>query len=147
VFEEDRKFLVFELGEESYAIPILKVKEILGMVNITKVPRMPDYIRGVMNLRGKIIPVIDLRLKFGLTYREYDNRTCIIVVETKTEEKNVLSSIIVDNVNEVIDIDKNNIEHPPQCTNNIQQDFLRGMGKVNENVIMLLDVEKILSTD
>lgn len=144
--EEDNKFLTFGLGEENYAIPILKVKEIIGMMEITQVPKLPHFIKGVINLRGKIIPVIDLRLKFGLPEREYDDRTSIIVVELKTENTNKISGIVVDTVNEVMDIESCDIEPPPQYGVDVDQAFLTGMGKVKDNVIMLLDTNKILST-
>lgn len=145
--EESNKFLTFDLGEENYAIEILKIKEIIGMMDITRVPRLPDFIKGVINLRGQIIPVIDLRLKFGLESRGYDDRTSIIVVEFETENAVLTSGIVVDTVDEVIDIDKGNIEPPPQYGTDVDQAFLTGMGKVNEQVVMLLDVVKILSSD
>jgi purine-binding chemotaxis protein CheW len=143
--KEDNKFLTFVLGEECYAIPILKVKEIIGMMDITTVPRLPDFIKGVINLRGKIIPVIDLRLKFGLPKREYDDRTSIIVMELESENGTTTSGIVVDTVREVLDIYSKDIEPPPQCTKDIDQEFLTGLGKVNDKVIMLLNVDKILS--
>jgi len=140
---KSNKYLTFQLGDESYAIPIIKVKEIIGMMAITNVPRLPDFIKGVINLRGKIIPVIDLRLKFGLNEREYDERTSIIVTELGAST----SGIVVDTVQEVIDIDEGDIDPPPKYGNNIDQEFLLGMGKVNDNVIMLLNVDEILSND
>lgn len=145
--EESNKYLTFGLGEENYAIPILKIKEIIGMMDITKIPRLPDFIKGVINLRGMIIPVIDLRLKFGLDSRDYDDRTSIIVVELKTDDAKITSGIVVDTVNEVLDINQSDIEPPPQCANGVDQAFLTGIGKVKDSVIMLLDVIKILSSD
>lgn len=144
--KEDNKFLTFQLGEECYAIPILKVKEIIGMMDITTVPRLPDFIKGVINLRGKIIPVIDLRLKFGLPKREYDDRTSIIVMELASESGTKTSGIVVDTVQEVIDIEAKDIEAPPQYGTDVDQEFLTGLGKVDDKVIMLLNVDKILST-
>ncbi len=143
---QENKFLTFSLGEEDYGIPILKVKEIIGMQNITNVPKVPEFIKGVINLRGKIIPVIDLRLKFGLDEREYDDRTCIIVVELETQNGIRTSGLVVDMVQEVLDIDDESIEPPPQYGCDVDQAFLTGMGKVDEKVIMLLEAEKILST-
>lgn len=145
--KESSKFLTFDLGEESYAIPILNIKEIIGMMDITRVPRLPNFIKGVLNLRGKIIPVIDLRLKFGLDSRDYDDRTSIIVVELMTTDVVLTSGIVVDKVNEVLDIDTSEIEPPPKYGADVDQAFLTGIGKVKDSVIMLLDVAKILSTD
>lgn len=144
---KDNKFLTFELGEESYGIPILKIKEIIGMMPITEVPRLPDFIKGVINLRGKIIPVIDLRLKFDLKEREYDERTSIIVMELATEGATKISGMIVDTVQEVLDIDDSGIEPPPHYGTDVDQTFLTGMGKVKDSVIMLLNADRILSSD
>ena len=140
---QDNKYLTFQLGQENYAIPILKIKEIIGMMAITQVPRLPEFMKGVINLRGKIIPVIDLRLKFGLEEKDYNERTSIIVMELG----NTTSGMVVDTVDEVIDIEPSDIEPPPQYGNDIDQAFLSGMGKIGENVVMLLNVDKILSDD
>lgn len=143
---KENKYLTFELEQESYGIPILKVKEIIGMMNITHVPRLPEFVKGVINLRGKIIPVIDLRLKFGMEEKDYDERTCIVVVELKTEDGVRTSGIIVDMVQEVIDIDNCNIEPPPKSSGDINNNFLMGIGKIKDKVIILLDAEKVLFT-
>jgi purine-binding chemotaxis protein CheW len=144
---ESNKYLTFGLGDEGYAIPILKIKEIIGMLKITKVPRLPAFIKGVINLRGQIIPIIDLRLKFGLEAKDYDDRTSIIVVELETDSTLITSGIVVDTVNEVLEIDAKDIEDPPKYGTEVNQGFLIGMGKVKDNVIMLLNVMKILSVD
>ena len=144
--KQENKYLTFQLGEEGYAIPILKVKEIIGMMDITEVPKMPEFVKGVINLRGKIIPVIDLRLKFGLEEKSYDERTSIIVVELESEAATKTSGIVVDTVQEVLDINSANVEPPPYGTEG-EQAFLAGMGKVKDKVIMLLDSDKILSSD
>jgi len=144
---QDNKFLTFKLGEENYAIPILKIKEIIGMMVITKIPRLPNFIKGVINLRGKIIPVVDLRIKFGLEERAYDERTSIIVMEIKTENSTKTDGIVVDTVQEVMDIPLENIEPPPKYGNDIGQEFLTGIGKVDGDVIMLLDVDKIFTNE
>ncbi len=143
---QKNKYLTFELDDEGYAIPILKVKEIIGMMQITEVPRLPKFVKGVINLRGKIIPVIDLRLKFGLEEKSYDERTSIIVVELETENSTSVSGMVVDTVNEVLDINDTDIEPPPRYGSDVDQAFLTGMGKVQENVIMLLNADKILSS-
>jgi purine-binding chemotaxis protein CheW len=145
--KDSNRFLTFGLGEENYAIPILNIKEIIGMMNITHIPRLPDFIKGVINLRGQIIPVIDLRLKFGLQGRDYDERTSIIVVELQTRDEMMIIGLVVDKVNEVLNINPSDIEAPPRYGADIDQSFLTGMGKVAEDVIMILDVGKILSVD
>jgi len=144
---QQNKYLTFELDQEGYAIPILKVKGIIGMMEITQVPRLPSFIKGVINLRGKIIPVIDLRIKFGLEEKDYDERTSIIVVEIKTETATSITGMVVDIVNEVLDIDDADIEPPPRYGTDVDQTFLIGMGKVDEEVIMLLDTDKVLSSN
>lgn len=144
---QSNKYLTFTLGDESYAIPILKVKEIIGMMTITKVPKMPEFMRGVINLRGKIIPVTDLRLKFGLPEREYSDRTCIVVIEMDTAMGRSVNGVVVDSVSEVIDIGEENIEKPPGYGGtDEEQEFLTGIGKVRDKVIMLLDTDQILTS-
>lgn len=137
---EGGKFLSFFLGKEEYAIEILKVQEIIGLMPITPVPRMPEYIKGVLNLRGKIVPVMNLRTRFGLNEIEYSEETCIIVVQ----ENQYLMGIIVDKVSEVADIDGNQIEEVPALGTGEQSEYLSGIGKVKEQVKMIVDVEKVL---
>jgi purine-binding chemotaxis protein CheW len=144
---ELNKFLTFTLGEESYGIPILNVKEIIGMMNITHVPSMPKFIKGIINLRGKIISVMDLRLKFGNESREYNDRTCIIVVEMEFSDRIRLTGLVVDAVSEVLFINNEDIELPQACFGNTNQDYLTGIGKVKDKVIMLLEPTKMLSTE
>ena len=145
--KQDNKFLTFKLAEEKYAIPIKKIREIIGMQNITKVPKLPEFIKGVINLRGKIVPVIDLRLKFELDRKEYNERTSIIVIELETQESSLVSGLIVDSVNDVLDITPDAIEQPPKYGTGIDQTFLKGMGKVKDEVVMLIDVDKVFSAD
>lgn len=144
---QKNKFLSFKLDDENYALPILKVKEIIGMMKITKVPSLPNYVMGVINLRGQIIPVIDLRLKFELKQREHDDRTSIIVVEQEREGVKMTSGIIVDTVKEVLDIEDSNIEVSPENNMKTEQSFFEGLGKVDETVVMLIDIDRILDTD
>ncbi len=138
------KFLTLLLGNETYGIPILKVKEIIGMMTITHVPKMPDYLKGVINLRGKIIPVIDLRLKFGMADRDYDDRTCIVVTEIQAEFGPKLSGLVVDTVSEVLDIAPSSVE-PPPSSSQAEQEFLTGLGKVKDKVVLLVDIDRILT--
>ncbi|MCK5130056.1 MAG: chemotaxis protein CheW [Clostridiales bacterium] len=142
----DNKFLTFKLKDERYGIPIIKIREIIGMLDITSVPRLPSFIKGVINLRGKIIPVVDLRLKFGIEEIEYNERTSIIVVELTAETDTNTIGIVVDTVQEVLDIDASDIEPPPKYGTDVEQAFLIGIGKVKDEVIMLLDADNIFSS-
>jgi len=139
------KYLTFKLGAEIYGLEILKVQEIIGLMPVTQVPRTPHYVRGVVNLRGKVIPVVELRKKFDLEPREDTDRTCIIVVQIKGAERDVTMGIIVDEVSEVIDVRADQIEPAPPMGSQVDTEFILGMGKVGENVIILLDVDKVLS--
>jgi len=142
---QDGKHLTFSLGKEEYGLPILKVKEIIGMMEITHVPQTPDFIKGVVNLRGKIIPIMDLRLKLAMQEREYNERTCIIVVEVKINDAKRLMGIVVDTVSEVINIQQNDIEPPPEYQTKVDKGFLTGMGKIKGKVVMLLNIEQIVN--
>jgi len=145
VLAQPGKYLTFELAAEVYGLEILKVQEIIGMMNVTRVPRTPDFVRGVINLRGKVIPVVDLRLKFSLDRTEDTEKTCIIVVQVTRDDTQVTMGIIVDEVSEVIDVTGEQIEPPPSFGAAVDADFIMGMGKVNQKVVMLLDVDKVLS--
>jgi purine-binding chemotaxis protein CheW len=136
------KYLTFKLAEEEYGVEILKVREIIGVMDITAVPRMPMYMKGVINLRGMVIPVVDLRLKFELEEAEHTEQTCIIVVDVGRE-----IGIIVDTVSEVLDIEGSNIEPPPAMGGSVDTSFILGMGKVSDTVKILLDIDKVLTTD
>ena len=140
--EEESKYLTFKLSSEEYGVEILKVREIIGLMDITAVPQMPVYMKGVINLRGKVIPVIDLRLKFGLDEAEHTEQTCVIVVDVGKE-----IGIIVDTVSEVLDIAGDNVEPPPDMGGSVDSSFILGMGKVGDAVKILLDIDKVLSTD
>ena len=135
------KYLTFVLADEEYGLEILKVREIIGIMDITAVPRTPDFVKGVINLRGKVIPVIDLRLKFGMEEAERTEETCIIVVDVEGIEM----SIVVDKVSEVLDIAIDEIEDAPSFGASVNTDFILGMGKANEQVKILLDIGKVLS--
>ncbi len=140
------KYLTFQLGREVFGLAILKVQEIIGIMPVTRVPRTPDFVRGVINLRGKVIPVIDLRRKFDLKDREDTDRTCIIVVQLEGIAGRIIMGLLVDEVSEVLDIGADKIENTPEFGSQVQTDFIMGMGKVGTKVIMLLDVDKVLST-
>lgn len=137
------KYLTFGLADEQYGLEILRVREIIGVMDITAVPRMPDFVRGVINLRGKVIPVIDLRRKFGLPSAEATEQTCIIVVDVGAVEM----GIIVDRVLEVLDIASEEIEPPPSFGVAVDTDFILGMGKAKGAVTILLDICRVLSRD
>lgn len=136
------KYLTFSLAEEDYGVEILKVREIIGLMDITAVPQMPHYMKGVINLRGKVIPVVDLRLKFGMPAAEYTEQTCTIVVDVGN-----LMGIIVDTVQEVLDIDTNQIDPPPPLGVSVDTSFILGMGKVKEEVKILLDIDQVLTAE
>jgi purine-binding chemotaxis protein CheW len=135
------KFLTFYLAGEEYGIEILKVHEIIGMLSITRVPRTPSYIRGVINLRGKVIPVVDLRLKFGMESKEQTEETCIIVVQAQGK----IMGIIVDKVSEVLDIAADNIQDAPSFGASVNTDYILGIGKAEGRVKLLLDIDKTLT--
>ena len=137
--------LTFKLGDETYGIEILKVQEIMGMLTVTPLPRTPDYMRGVINLRGKVIPVIDLRLKFAMEAHDYTRRTCIIVVQVQLERVALVMGIIVDEVSEVIEVAAEQIEPPPSFGTEVDTEFILGIGKVGNKVMMLLDVDRVLT--
>ena len=139
------KYLTFQLREEIFGLEILKVQEIIGMMPVTRVPKSPEYVRGVVNLRGKVIPVVDLRLKFGLASTEDTTRTCIIVVQLDVGGQALIMGIIVDEVSEVLDIAADQIAPPPSFGTEVHADFVLGMGKVGDKVVMLLDVDMALT--
>ncbi len=141
----ESKYLTFSLGEEEYGIGILKIKEIIGMMPITPVPRTPAFVKGVINLRGKVIPVTNLRLKFGMQEVPYTERTCIIVVETRGERGPLLMGIVVDSVSEVLNIKNAEIEETPVLGADLDTDYILGIAKINGGVKILLDIDKVLS--
>jgi purine-binding chemotaxis protein CheW len=140
------KYLTFSLGGEEYGIGILKVKEIIGMMTITPVPQTPSFVKGVINLRGKVIPVIDLRLRFAMETTAYTERTCIIVVEIRGEAGSVPMGIVVDAVSEVLNIRAADIEDTPTFGVKLNTDFILGMAKTEGGVKILLDIDKVLGS-
>ena len=141
------KYLTFSLDEEEYGIGILKIKEIIGMMPITRVPQTPAFVKGVINLRGKVIPVIDLRLRFGIAAIDYIDRTCIIVVEMQGAKGTILTGLVVDAVSEVLNIKADELEATPAFGTQLSTDFILGMAKMEGGVKILLDIDKVLNTD
>ncbi|MDX2131712.1 MAG: chemotaxis protein CheW [Planctomycetota bacterium] len=140
------KFLTFCLGKEEYGLPILSVREIIGLIDVTPLPQTPAYVKGVINLRGKIIPVMELRARFGLPFVAYTPETCILVVEVGGEADGSGAfqlGIIVDSVREVVDISRGNIEPPPNFGTSIPLSAIQGMGKVKDKVVILLNVNSV----
>lgn len=140
------KFLTFSLAGEDYGLEILKVQEIIGVMNITPIPRTPDFVKGVMNLRGKIIPVIDLRSKFGMDEIEQTEETCIIVVQVVRSDRHLTMGVVVDRVSEVVDITTKQIEGAPSFGTAVDTDYILGMGKLDDKVVILLDVDRVLTS-
>jgi purine-binding chemotaxis protein CheW len=142
VHPQGGKYLTFKLAGEEYGVEILKVREINGLMNITAVPQMPPYMKGVINLRGKVLPAIDLRMRFGLPVAEYTDQTCIIVVDVGQE-----IGILVDTVSEVLDIAAADIDPAPTLGVAIDTSFILGLGKVGDAVKILLDIDRVLTSD
>jgi len=145
--EKEGKYLTFTLADEEYGIGILKIKEIIGMMPFTSVPQTPDFVKGVINLRGKVIPVIDLRLRFGMEAIGYTDRTCIIVVEVEGESGEIMIGIVVDTVSEVLNIKSEDIEETPAFGTKLNTDYIMGMAKIGGGVKILLDIDKVLKSE
>lgn len=138
------KYLTFSLGEEEYGIGILKIREIIGLMPITTIPRTPDFVKGVINLRGKVIPIMDLRLRFAMEAKDYTERTCIIVVEVVSASGSIIMGLIVDSVSEVINIKHEDIEDTPSFGARLDTEYILGMAKVGKGVKILLDIDRVL---
>ena len=147
VREELQQYLTFMLGGETFAIGILSIKEIIEYGQLTEVPRMPDFIRGVINLRGAVVSVIDLSARFGKQASSVSRRTCIVIIEIEHEGEKQVVGIMVDAVNEVLDIMPNQIEPAPNFGANIRADFIQGMGKINGKFVIILSIQRVLSAD
>jgi len=141
------KYLTFALGPEEYGLEIMKVKEIIGYMNITSVPQTPDYVEGVINLRGRVIPVVNLRTKFNMDKAERTEQTCIIVMEINADNNSINTGIVVDSVSEVLDITAESIEPSPDFGVSVNTDYIFGMGKIGESVKILLDIDKVLGSN
>lgn len=140
------KYLTFQLGAEEFGIQVLQVREIMGVQEITAVPQTPAHVKGVINLRGKVVPVIDLRLKFGLPAADYTARTCIIVTQINGESGLILMGVIVDGVSEVLNLTAGDIEDAPDLGDEVSVRYLLGLAKVKGKVKILLDIDRVLST-
>ncbi|RKY05779.1 MAG: chemotaxis protein CheW [Planctomycetota bacterium] len=147
VRNREGKYLTFALGPEEYGLEILKVREIIGYMDITAVPQTPEYVKGVINLRGQVIPVIDLRARFGMATTDVTEETCIIVVEITDGNRTSSTGIVVDHVQEVLDVAGADIEDTPQFGSTVETDFILGMGKIGDSVKILLDIDKVLTNE
>ncbi len=144
---ETVQYLTFTLSDEVFAIDVVKVREILEFTSISKVPQTPEFMRGVINLRGSVVPVIDLRLNFGMACTEQTVNTCIIVVEVNLDGENIVLGALADSVQEVVEMEPGMIEPAPHLGTKLNTDFIKGMGKVDHDFVMILDVDKVFSAD
>lgn len=142
-----QQFLTFRLGEETFAVDVLQVREILDLVPITRVPQMPEYMLGVINLRGSVVPVVDLRRKFALPPREATRESCIVVLEVEFGSEHTVVGALTDAVSEVLDLPADQIEPPPRMGTRLRTEFIRGMGRKDEQFLILLDIDRIFSAD
>jgi purine-binding chemotaxis protein CheW len=141
------KYLTFQLGEEEYGIGVIRVREIMGVQHITHVPQTPPHVRGVINLRGRVIPVVDMREKLGFPPKEYDKRTCIVVVSAVVEGQDVMTGVVVDSVSEVASIGAEEIEAPPSFGAGVEVRYLHGLARTGDRVKMLLNIDQILDAE
>src|SRR5512142_2211601 len=144
---ETTQYLTFKLDDEVFALDITKVREVLDFTAVTRVPRTPEFMRGVINLRGSVVPVVDLRLKFGMTKTEKTVNTCIIIVEVTVDNETTILGALADSVQEVLDLEPGHIEPAPKIGTRLNTEFIKGMGKRDSRFIIILDIDKIFSTD
>lgn len=145
IANKTEQYLSFNLGDELFALEISKVREVLEYTSVTKVPQTPDFMLGVINLRGGVVPVVDLKLKFGMNWSERTVNTCIIISEVSVEEETVLLGAIADSVDEVFELSPESIEPAPRIGTHLKTDFLNGLGKKNDDFILMLDIDKVFS--
>ncbi len=145
--DREGKYLTFSMADEEYGIEIEKIKEIIGMMQITTVPQTPEFVKGVINLRGKVIPVVDLRARFGMESIDYTERTCIIVVEIQVQSSTIMIGVVVDAVSEVLNIKGDDIEETPTFGAKLNTDYILGMAKMEGGVKILLDIDRVLSAE
>ena len=144
---ETTQYLTYKLDEEVFALDISKVREVLDFTTVTKVPRTPGFMRGVINLRGSVVPVVDLRLKFGMSATEKTVNTCVIITEVTVDGETTVLGALADSVQEVIDLGQGQIEPAPRIGTKLNTDFIKGMGKQDERFIIILDIDKVFSVD
>ncbi len=144
---ETSQYLTFKLDQEIYALDITQVREVLDFSEITKVPRMPDFMRGVINLRGGVVPVVDLRLKFGMTRTEKTVDTCVIIIDLAIEGETTLLGALADSVQEVMTMEPDQISPPPRIGTRLDTEFIKGMGKKNDEFVIIVDIDKVFSLD
>jgi purine-binding chemotaxis protein CheW len=144
---EINQYLTFRLEDEVFGLAIGKVREVLDFTNVTRVPQTPNYMRGVINLRGSVVPVMDMRLKFGLPKTEKTVNTCIIIAEIAMDGETTVLGALADSVQEVLDIEPDQIEPPPKIGTKLRTEFIKGMGKHNEQFIILLDIDRVFSAE
>jgi len=142
---ETTQYLTFKLEEEVFALDIAKVREVLDFTTVTKVPRTPEYMRGVINLRGNVVPVVDMRLKFGMPITEKTVNTCVIITEVSVEGETTVLGAMADSVQEVLDLEPEQIEPPPRIGTKLNTEFIKGMGKRDDQFIMILDIDEIFT--
>lgn len=140
------QYLTFKLGEEVFALEISKVREVLDFTTITKVPRTPDFMRGVINLRGNVVPVVDMRMKFGMSETETTVNTCIIIVEIELDDETTILGALADSVEEVIELGSEQVEPPPKMGTRLKTEFIKGMGNRDEHFIIILDIDRVFSS-
>lgn len=145
--ENINSYLTFKLGEEEFAAHVSKVLSIMEMVKITKVPKSPEYMQGVINLRGQVLPVVDTRIKFGMTPTEFTANTCIVVMEVEVNGESVQVGTLVDSVQEVLEISDDQIQPPPSIGSKYKSEFISGMAKLDEHFIMMLDMDHVFSAE
>src|SRR5512141_115341 len=141
------QYLTFQLQDEVFALDIAKVREVLDFTKITKVPRMPDFLRGVINLRGSVVPVVDLRLKLGMTKTDKTDSSCIIITEVATKDGAVVLGALADSVREVMDLEADHIEPLPKVGTNLRSEFIKGMGRQGDRFIIILDIDRIFTAE
>jgi purine-binding chemotaxis protein CheW len=144
---ETTQYLSFKLDEEIFALDISKVREVLDFTTVTKVPKTPEFMRGIINLRGSVVPVVDMRLKFGMSETEKTVNTCIIIVETVLEGEKIMIGALADSVQEVFDLEADQIEPPPKIGTRLNIDFIKGMGKRDEEFVIILNIDEVFSAD
>ncbi|HEX2865839.1 MAG TPA: chemotaxis protein CheW [Ignavibacteriales bacterium] len=145
--QQIKQYLTFRLGEETFAVDVSEVREIIDDVSLTKIPQTPDYFSGVINLRGNVLPVINLRTKFGMPFTETTKDTCIVVMEAKIEGTPISLGALVDSVLEVFELEDKDVEPAPKLGSKLNTDFIKGIGKKDQKFLIILDINKVFSSD